>query len=205
MANHDIEKIRGAIAEERGRPTRTAHTVQLIRRNRSHRPHLRPAPQTAGEFAVGLLSIVLTFLALLFAISAAQLAAFWIGDHAQHHGKPWPVFRALGYRPWNLGGEAYLFHAVFEEFRLLPWILIVAVLTAAVARPYQAVLVAFAAGIVENNWWLHLPTYDFPKWFADLVDKQRTLLEHRDPWQAFGILLLAAFIAMAWAERTQAT
>lgn len=208
MANHDIEKIRGAIAEERGRPTRptrAAHTVRLVRRDRSHRPHLRPAPQTAGGFAVALLSIVFTVLALLFAISAAQLAAFWIGDHAQHHGKAWPVFRALGYRPWNLGGEAYLFHAVFEELRLLPWILIVAVLTAAVARPYQAVLVAFAAGIVENNWWLHLPTYDFPKWFADLVDKQRTLLEHRDPWQAFGILLLAALIVMAWAERTQAT
>ncbi|GAA1960598.1 hypothetical protein [Catenulispora subtropica] len=198
MANHDIEKIRGAIAEEHGR------AVRVIRRNKSHRPHLRPAPQTPGEFVLALLSIVLTFLALLFAISAAQLAAFWIGDHAQHHGKAWPVFRALGYRPWDLGGEAYLFHAVFEEFRLLPWIMIVAVGTAALARPYQAVLVAFAAGIVENNWWLHLPTYDFPKWFADLVDKQRTLLEHFNPWQAFGILLGLAFVGMAWAERTQA-
>ncbi|MFL6115704.1 MAG: hypothetical protein ACJ786_30810 [Catenulispora sp.] len=199
MTDHDIEKTRPAIAWEPGGGGR------LIRRNKSHRPHLRPAPQTWWEFVLALASIVLTFLALLFAISAAQLVAFWIGDHAQHHGKAWPVFRALGYRPWNLGGEAYLFHAMFEEFRLLPWILIVAVATAALARPYQAVLVAFAAGIVENNWWLHLPTYDFPKWFADLVDKQRTLLVHLDPWQAFGILLGLALVAMAWAERTQAT
>lgn len=199
MSNHDIEKIRGAIAEEQG------FGARMFRQDRRHRPYLRPAPQTPGEFVLALLSIVLTFLALLFAISAAQLASFWIGDHAQHHGKPWPVFRALGFRPWNLGGEAYLFHAMFEEFRLLPWILIVAVATAALARPYQAVLVAFVAGIVENNWWLHLPTYDFPKWFADLVDKQRTLLEHFNPWQAFGILLGLALTAMAWAERSQAT
>src|SRR4051794_20505010 len=200
MANDNIDKIRGAIAG-----ARPGRDLRVVRRGRSHRPHLRPAPRTGGEFVLALLSIVMTFLALLFAITAAQLAAFWIGDHAQHHGKAWPVFRALGYEPWNLGGEAYLFHAMFEEFRLLPWIMIVAVLTAAVARPYQAVLVAFAAGIVENNWWLHLPTYDFPKRFADLVDKQRTLLVHLDPWQAFGILLGLCLVAMAWAERTQAT
>ncbi|NUR58911.1 MAG: hypothetical protein HOV87_09570 [Catenulispora sp.] len=200
MANDNIEKIRGAVSG--GRAVRD---LRVVRRGRSHRPHLRPAPRTPGEFVLALLSIGMTFLALLFAMTAAQLAAFWIGDHAQHHGRPWPVFRALGYRPWNLRSEDYLYHAMYEEFRLLPWILIVAVLTAAVARPYQAVLAAFTAGIVENNWWLHLPTYDFPKWFADLVDKQRTLLEHHDPWQAFGILLGLAFVAMAWAERTQAT
>ncbi|GAA2044959.1 hypothetical protein GCM10009839_55950 [Catenulispora yoronensis] len=199
MANHDIDKIRGAIA---GVPDRG---VRLVRRGRSHRPHLRPAPRTSGAFVLAVLSIVLTFLALLFAFTAAQLAAFWIGDHAQDHGKPWPVFRALGYRPWNLGGEAYLFHAMFEEFRLLPWFVIVAVLTAAVARPYQALVVAFGAGIVENNWWLHLATFDFPQWFKDLVAKQRTLLEHHNPWQAFGILLVLALLTMAWAERTQAT
>ncbi|MBW8806087.1 MAG: hypothetical protein JF587_19875 [Catenulisporales bacterium] len=198
MADHDIENSRTVLAQEPG-------GGRLIRRNKRHRPHLRPAPKTRWEFVLALASIVLTFLALLFAISAAQLAAFWIGDHAQHHGRPWPVFRALGYRPWNLGGEAYLFHAMYEEFRLLPWIMIVAVLTAAVARPYQAVLAAFAAGIVENNWWLHLPTYDFPRWFADLVDKQRTMLVHLNPWQTFGILLGLALVAMAWAERTQAT
>lgn len=200
MANHDIDKIRTAIAMEEGRIPRA-----IIRPGRSHRPHLRPAPRTAGQFALALLSIVLTFLALLFAITAGQLAAFWIGDHAQSHGKAWPVFRALGYQPWRLGGQAYLYHAMVVEFRLLPWITIVAVLTAAVARPYQAVVAAFVAGIVENNWWLHLPSYDFPQWFADLVDKQRTLLEHHDPWQAFGILLASALVAMAWAERTQAT
>ena len=200
MANDNIEKIRGAVAG--GRPVRD---LRVVRRGRSPRPHLRPAPRTAGAVVLALVSIGMTFLALLLAMTAAQLAAFWIGDHAQHHGRPWPVFRALGYRPWNLRPEDYLYHAMYEEFRLLPWILIVAVLTAAVARPYQAVLVAFGAGIVENNWWLHLPTYDFPKWFADLVDKQRTLLEHHDPWPAFGILLGLAVVAMAWAERTQAT
>jgi hypothetical protein len=199
MANHDIDKIRTAIARQEGRVPRA-----VIRPGRSHRPHLRPAPRTRGEFALALLSIVLTFLALLFSITAGQLAAFWIGDHAQSGGKAWPVFRALGYRPWRLGGQAYLYHAMVVEFRLLPWITIVAVLTAAVARPYQAVLAAFVAGIVENNWWLHLPSYD-SQWFADLVDKQRTLLEHHDPWQAFGILLASALVAMAWAERTQAT
>lgn len=218
MANHDIDKIRTAIARQEGRVPRA-----VIRPGRSHRPHLRPAPRTRGEFALALLSIVLTFLALLFSVTAGQLAAFWIGDHAQSGGKAWPVFRALGYKPWRLGGpsilrraaspqravvgdgRAYLYHAMVVEFRLLPWITIVAVLTAAVARPYQAVLAAFVAGIVENNWWLHLPSYDFPQWFADLVDKQRTLLEHHDPWQAFGILLASALVAMAWAERTQAT
>lgn len=199
MANHDIDKIRTAIARQEGRVPRA-----VIRPGRSHRLHLRPAPRTRGEFVLALLSIVLTFLALLFSITAGQLAAFWIGDHAQSGGKAWPVFRALGYQPWRLGGGAYLYHAMVVEFRLLPWITIVAVLTAAVARPYQAVLVAFAAGIVENNWWLHLPSYDFPQWFADLVDRQRTLLEHHDPWQAFGILLASALVAMAWAERTQA-
>ncbi|WP_194919308.1 hypothetical protein [Catenulispora rubra] len=199
MANDDIAKIRTAIARQEGRVPRA-----VIRPGRRHRPHLRPAPQTRGEFALALLSIVLTFLALLFSLTAGQLAAFWVGDHAQSGGKAWPVFRALGYRPWRLGGAAYLYHAMVVEFRLLPWITIVAVLTAAVARPYQAVLAAFAAGIVEDNWWLHLPSYDFPKWFADLVDKQRTLLEHHDPWQAFGILLASALLAMAWAERTQA-
>lgn len=200
MANHDIDKIRGAI-----NGVRPGRDLRIVRRGRSHRPRLRPAPKTSGEFVLALLSIAMTFLALLFAVSAAQLAAFWIGDHAQHHGRPWPVFRALGCRPWNLRPEDYLYHAMLEEFRLLPWIMIVAVLTAAVARPYQAVLVAFVAGIVENNWWLHLPTYDFPKWFADLVDKQRSLLEHHDPWQSFGILLGLTVVAMAWAERTQAT
>ena len=200
MANHDIDKIRSAIAQQEGRIPRA-----VIRPRRSHRPHLRPAPRTRGEFALALTSIVLTFLALLFSLTAGQLAAFWVGDHAQSAGKAWPVFSALGYRPWRLGGRAYLYHAMVVEFRLLPWITIVAVLTAALARPYQAVLAAFAAGIVENNWWLHLPSYDFPKWFADLVDKQRTLLERHDPWQAFGILLASALLAMAWAERTQAT
>ncbi|MEY9858796.1 hypothetical protein ABH935_004419 [Catenulispora sp. GAS73] len=199
MANDDIAKIRTAIARQEGRVPRA-----VIRPGRSHRPHLRPAPQTRGEFALALLSIGLTFPALLFSLTAGQLAAFWVGDHAQSGGKAWPVFRALGYRPWRLGGPEYLYHAMVVEFRLLPWIAIAAVLTAAVARPYQAVLAAFAAGIVENNWWLHLPSYDFPKWFADLVDKQRTLLEHHDPWQAFGILLASALLAMAWAERTQA-
>jgi hypothetical protein len=200
MANHDIDKNRTAIAQQEGRIPRA-----LIRPGRRHRPHLRPAPRTRAEFALALLSIVLTFLAVLFSLTAGQLAAFWVGDHAQSGGKAWPVFSALGYRPWRLGGQAYLYHAMVVEFRLLPWITIVAVLTAAVARPYQAVLAAFAAGIVENNWWLHLPSYDFPQWFADLVDKQRTLLEHHDPWQAFGILLASALLAMAWAERTQAT
>jgi hypothetical protein len=199
MANHDIDKIRTAIARQEGRVPSV-----VIRTGRTHRPHLRPAPRTRGEFALALLSILLTFLALLFTVTAGQLAAFWIGDHARSGGKAWPVFRALGYQPWRLGGPAYLYHAMVVEFRLLPWITIVAVLTAAVARPYQAVLAAFAAGIVENNWWLHLPSYDFPQWFADLVDKQRTLLEHHDPWQAFGILLASALVAMAWAERTQA-
>lgn len=199
MANHDIDKIRVAIAREEGRIPRA-----VIRPRRSHRPHLRPAPRTRGAFALAPLSIVLTFLALLFTFTAGQLAAFWTGDHAQSHGKAWPVFRALGYRPWRLNGPAYLYHAMVVEFRLLPWITIVAVLTAAVARPYQAVAAAFVAGSVENTWWLHLPSYDFPKWFADLVDKQRTLLEHHDPWQAFGILLASALVAMAWAERTQA-
>jgi hypothetical protein len=200
MANHDIDKIRTAIARQEGRIPRA-----VIRTGRTHRPHLRPAPRTRGDFALALLSIVLTFLALLFAMTAGQLAAFWIGDHAQSGGKAWPVFRILGYKPWRLGGPAYLYHAMVVEFRLLPWITIVAVLTAAVARPYQAVLAAFGAGVVENNWWLHLPSYDFPQWFADLVDKQRTLLEHHDPWQAFGILLASALVAMAWAERTQAS
>jgi hypothetical protein len=200
VANHDIDKIRVAIAQDEGRIPRA-----VIRPGRTHRPHLRPAPRTRGEFALALLSIVLTFLAVLFSITAGQLAAFWVGDHAQSHGKPWPVFRALGYQPWRLGGSAYLYHAMVVEFRLLPWVTIVAVLAAAVARPYQAVLAAFAAGIVENNWWLHLPGYDFPQWFADLVDKQRALLEHHDPWQAFGILLASALVATAWAERTQAT
>jgi hypothetical protein len=184
MANHDIDKIRSAIAQQEGRIPRA-----VIRSGRSHRPRLRPAPRTGGEFALALLSIVLTFLAVVFSITAGQLAAFWIGNHAQSGGKD---------------GSAYLYHAMVVEFRLLPWITIVAVLTAAVARPYQAVLAAFVAGIVKNNWWLHLPSYDFPQWFADLVDKQRTLLEHHDPWQAFGILVASALVAMAWAERTQA-
>jgi hypothetical protein len=199
MANHDIDKIRTAIARQEGRVPRA-----VIRTGRTHRPHLRPAPRTRGEVALALLSIVLTFLALLFAMTAGQLAAFWIGDHAQSGGKAWPVFRVLGYKPWRLDGRAYLYHAMVVEFRLLPWITIVAVLTTAVARPYQAVLAAFVAGSVENNWWLHVPSYDFPQWFADLVDKQRTLLVHHDPWQAFGILLASALVAMAWAERTQA-
>jgi hypothetical protein len=199
MANHDIDKIRTAIARQEGRIPRA-----VIRTGRTHRPHPRPAPRTRGEFALALLSIVLTFPALLFAMTAGQLAAFWIGDHARSGGKGWPVFRVLGYKPWRLSGREYLYHAMVVEFRLLPWITIVAVLTAAVARPYQAVLAAFSAGIVENNWWLHLPSYDFPRWFADLVDKQRTLLVHHDPWQAFGILLASALVAMAWAERTQA-
>jgi hypothetical protein len=217
MANHDIDKIRVAIAQQEGRVPRA-----VVRPRRSHRPHLRPAPRTRTAFALALLSIVLTFLAVLFSVTAGQLAAFWIGDHAQSQGRAWPLFRALGYQPWRLGGQSvmrraaslqravvgdgrgYLYHAMVVEFRLLPWITIVAVLTAAVARPYQAVLAAFAAGIVENDWWLHLPSYDFPKWFAELVDKQRTLLEHHDPWQAFGILLASALLAMAWAERTQA-
>lgn len=180
MANHDIAKIRSAIAQQEGRVPRA-----VIRPGRTHRPHLRPAPRTRGQFALALLSIVLTFMALLFAMTAGQLAGFWIGDRAHSGGT--------------------LRHAMVVESRLLPWITIVAVLTAAVARPYQAVLVAFGAGIVENNWWLHLPTYDFPKRFADLVDKQRTLLVHLDPWQAFGILLGLCLVAMAWAERTQAT
>lgn len=217
MANHDIDKIRTAIAQQEGR---IPHAV--IRTGRTHRPHPRPVPRTRGQFALALLSIALTFLAVLFTMTAGQLAAFWIGDHAQSGGKAWPVFRVLGYKPWRLGdqsvlrreaspqramvgdGWAYLYHAMVVEFRLLPWIAIVAVLTAAVARPYQAVLAAFVAGIVENNWWLHLPSCDFPQWFTDLVDKQRTLLGHHDPWQAFGILLASALVAMAWAERTQA-
>lgn len=217
MANHDIDKIRTAIAQQEGR---IPHAV--IRTGRTHRPHPRPVPRTRGQFALALLSIALTFLAVLFTMTAGQLAAFWIGDHAQSGGKAWPVFRVLGYKPWRLGdqsvlrreaspqramvgdGWAYLYHAMVVEFRLLPWIAIVAVLTAAVARPYQAVLAAFVAGIVENSWWLHLPSCDFPQWFTDLVDKQRTLLEHHDPWQAFGILLASALVAMAWAERTQA-
>jgi transposase len=180
MANHDIDKIRSAIAQQEGRVPRA-----VIRPGRAHRPHLRPAPRTRGQFALALLSIVLTFMAMLFAMTAGQVAAFRIGDHAQSAGT--------------------LRHAMVVEFRLLPWITIVAVLTAAVARPYQAVLAAFGAGIVENDWWLHLPSHGFPRWFADLVDGQRTLLEHHDPWQAFGILLASALVAMAWAERTQAT
>jgi hypothetical protein len=40
---------------------------------------------------------------------------------------------------------------------------------------------------------------------AGIVDQQRTLLEHHDQWQSFGILLVAALLSMAWAERTQAT
>jgi len=199
MANHDIDKIRTAIAQQEGRVPRA-----VIRTGRSHRPHLRPVPRTRGQFALALLSIVLTFLAVLFTMTAGQLVAFWIGDHAQSGGKAWPVFKTLGYKPWHLGGRAYLYHAMVVESRLLPWLTILAVLTAAVARPYQAVLAAFVAGTVENNWWLHLPSCDFPQWFADLVGKQRTLLEHHDPWQAFGILLASSLVAMAWAERTQA-
>jgi hypothetical protein len=200
MANHDIGKIRSAIAQQEGRVPRA-----VVRPGRTHRPRLRPAPRTRGQIALAVASTALTFLALLFSMTAGQLAAFWIGDHAQSGGKAWPVFRALGYRPWRWGGQACLHHAMVVEFRLLPWIAIAAVLTAAVARPYQAVLVAFGTGIVENNWWLHLPGYDLPRWFADLVDKQRTLLKHHDPWQAFGILLASALVALAWAERTQAT
>jgi hypothetical protein len=200
VANHDLDKIRVAIAYEQGRIPRVA-----IRRGRPHRPRLRPAPRSPAEVALAVLSTVLTFLALLFTVTAGQLAAFWIGDHAQSHGRAWPVFRALGYQPWNLDGRAYLDHAMVVEFRLLPWITIVAVLTTAVARPYQAVLLAFAAGIVENAWWLHLPACDFPRGFADVVGEQRTLLERHEPWQSFGILLASALVSMAWAERTQAT
>ena len=199
MANHDIDKIRTAIAQQEGRIPRA-----VIRVGRTHRPHPRPVPRTRGEFALALLSIVLTFLAALFSVTAGQLAALWIGDHAQSGGRAWPVFRALGYKPWRLGGQAYPRHAMAVEIRLLPWVAVLAVLAVAVARPYQAVLAAFTAGIVESDWWLHLPGYDVPRWFADLVDKQRTLLERHGPWQAFGILLASALVAMAWAERTQA-
>lgn len=200
MANHDIDKIRVAIAQEKGRIPRA-----VFRPGRGHRPHLRPAPRTPPQFALAVLSILLTFAAMLFAVTAGQLAAFWIGDHARSGSRAWPVFGALGYRPWRLGGREYLYHAMVMEFDLLPWITIVAVLTAALARPYQAVLAAFAVGIVESDWWLHVPAFGFPHWVRTLLDEQRRLLYHHDPWQAFGILLASSLVAMAWAERTQAT
>ena len=199
MVNHDLNKIRTAIAEQQGRRPRT------MRRNKSHRPHLRPAPRTPGEAVLAVLSIVLTLLAIVFALSVAQMAAYWIGDHAQHHDREWPVFRALGFKPWHLGGELYLIQGESLEYALLPWLIVVALLTAVLARPYQAVVVALIAGLVPNHWWTHVPGFTFPNWVGKVIDKQRLWQHHLNPWEQWGILLLLLVIAMAWAERTQAT
>jgi putative Ca2+/H+ antiporter (TMEM165/GDT1 family) len=199
MANQDLDAIRNAIAEKQGRRPRS-------RPRKGHGPAFRLGVTRSGRPQYGriLATAALTLAATIFAVTVGQLAQFWIGDHAASHGKPWGFFKALGFQQTDLPKNWGLIFAVLLEFRLLVWLILAAVLAAAVARPYQAVLIGLAAGLVPGTWPRHVPTITFPDWVGRILDKQHTWQQHSDPWRALAVLLLLALMATAWAERTQA-
>lgn len=199
MTNQDLNAIRAAIAERQGRSPRSAS-------GRRHRPGFRVGATRGGRPQYGriLATASLTLAATVFTVSAAQLTQFWIGDHATSHGREWGPLRALGFQPTGLPGSWGAKFAVLLEFRLLIWLIPLAVLAAVLARPYQAVLVGLAAGLVPGNWPRHLPTVRFPDWVGTMLDKQDSWQRHAGPWREFAVFVVLALVLTAWAEKTQA-
>jgi len=199
MANQDLNAIRDAIAEKQGRRPRAL-------RRRGHRPgfHLGVTRSGRPQWGRVLATAFLTLAATVFAVSAAQLAQYWVGDHAATHGTEWGFFRALGFQPTELPKGWGAVFAVLLEFRLLPWLILLAVLAAVLGRPYQAALLGLAAGFVPGRWPRHVPTVTLPDWFGRILDKQESWQQHADPWREFAVFVVLALAVTAWAERTQA-
>lgn len=201
MANQDLNAIRDAIAEKQGRKPRTSPGRGGGRR--TLRPDL--AVRDRGDAFATAFAVLLTLLSVAVTISAMQLAQFWIGDHAASGGKEWPVFRALGFKPWNYPPGWPMISAVVLEFKLFPYLVVVAVLGVAYARnrvgPNLAAEIALFIGVVPGTWWQHLPTWTMPNWVGETLDKQRTWQQHADPWQMFAVFLVVAALATGWARR----
>jgi hypothetical protein len=200
MANSDINAIRAAIAEQQGRRPRR-------RPAKGHRPRFRVGEGRSGrpEYRRILGSALLTLAATLLATSAGQLAQYWIGDHTATHGKEWGVFRALGFQSYGFPKTWPAAFAVVLEWRLLPWLALAALLAALLTRPYMAVLLGLAAGLVPGNWPRHVPTYRLPDWVGTVLDKQESWQRSADPWFQFAVFALVALAVTAWADRTQAS
>ena len=199
MANQDLNAIRAAIEERQGRRPRSAP-------GRRHRPGFRVGATPGGRPQYGriLATAFLTLAATVLTVTAAQMTQFWIGDHAKSHGREWAPLRALGFQPIGLPGNWGVKLAVLVEFRLLIWLILLAVLSAVLARPYQAVLIGLAAGLAPGNWPWHMPTLRFPDWVGTVLAKQDAWQRHGEPWREFAVFAVLALALTAWAEKTQA-
>jgi hypothetical protein len=205
MANQDLNAIRDAIAEKQGRKPRSGGGGTGGRRRRTLRPDI--AVRDGGDAAQTVFAVLLTLLGIMATISALQLAQLWIGDHAASHGKEWPVFRALGFKPWDAPKGWGVINAVLLEYRLFPYLVLLAVIGVAYARSGLgldiATEIAFFVGIVPGLWWQHIPTWRMPNWVGTMLDKQSSWQANADPWRMFVVFLVIAVVAAAWARKVR--